>query len=96
MHISRREFGALAAAALAFRTRRAAAADPTVFVTGMDLPGNLDPAQILDVQSTQWGLNVYDNLYRYEGNPAKMVPWMATDHTVSANGLVWDFNCGRG
>jgi peptide/nickel transport system substrate-binding protein len=96
MHISRREFGALAAAALAFRTRRAAAADPTVFVTGMDLPGNLDPAQILDVQSTQWGLNVYDNLYRYEGNPAKMVPWLATDHTVSANGLVWDFKLRQG
>ena len=64
MHISRREFGALATAALAFRAARAEAADPTVFVTGMDLPGNLDPAQILDVQSTQWSLNVYDNLYR--------------------------------
>jgi peptide/nickel transport system substrate-binding protein len=96
MHISRREFGALAAAALAFRAQRAAAADPTVFVTGMDLPGNLDPAQILDVQSTQLGLNVYDNLYRYEGNPAKMVPWLATDHTVSANGLVWNFKLRQG
>ena len=65
MHISRREFGALAAAGLAFRARSAAASDPSVFVTGMDLPANLDPAQILDVQSTQWGLNAYDNLYRY-------------------------------
>jgi peptide/nickel transport system substrate-binding protein len=96
MHVSRREFGALAAAALAFRARRAAASDPSVFVTGMDLPANLDPAQILDVQSTQWGLNVYDNLYRYEGNPAKMQPWLATDHTVSADGLTWDFKLKQG
>src|SRR5580698_10330403 len=98
MHISRREFGAFAAgaAALAFRAERAAASDPSVFVTGMDLPANLDPGQILDVQSTQWGLNVYDNLYRYEGNPAKMQPWLATDHTVSADGLIWDFKLHQG
>src|ERR1700722_14400605 len=96
MHISRREFGALAAAALAFRAVRAEAADPTVFVTGMDLPANLDPAQILDVQSTQLGLNVYDNLYRYEGNPAKMQPLLATDHAVSADGLIWDFKLRPG
>jgi peptide/nickel transport system substrate-binding protein len=98
MHISRREFGVLAAAALAFRdhSASAAASDPSVFVTGMDLPANLDPAQILDVQSTQLALNVYDNLYRYEGNPAKMQPWLATDHTVSADGLIWDFKLHQG
>src|SRR5580692_4973656 len=98
MHISRRELGALAAAALVFRGRSAgaAASDPSVFVTGMDLPANLDPAQILDVQSTQLGLNTYDNLYRYEGNPAKMQPWLATDHTVSADGLIWDFKLRQG
>jgi peptide/nickel transport system substrate-binding protein len=96
MQLSRREFGVLAAAAVAFRARRASASDPTTFVTGMDLPANLDPAQILDVQSTQWGLNVYDNLYRYEGNPAKMEPWLATDHTVSADGLTWEFRLRQG
>jgi peptide/nickel transport system substrate-binding protein len=96
MHISRREFGMLAGAAMAFRARRAAASDPSVFVTGMDLPANLDPAQILDVQSTQLALNAYDNLYRYEGNPAKMQPWLATDYTVSADGLVWDFKLRQG
>src|SRR5580692_2579430 len=96
MNISRREFGALAATALAFRATCAAASDPSVFVTGMDLPANLDPAQILDVQSTQWGLNAYDNLYRYEGNPAEMRPWLATEHTVSADGLVWNFKLRQG
>ena len=80
-----------------FRGRSAdAATDPSVFVTGMDLPANLDPAQILDVQSTQMGLNVYDNLYRYEDNPAKIQPWLATDHTVSADGLIWDFKLRQG
>jgi peptide/nickel transport system substrate-binding protein len=96
MHLSRREFGALAAgAALAFRARPAAA-DPTVFVTGMDLPATLDPGQTLDVQATQWALNVYDNLYRYEGNPAEMKPWLATGHTVSGDGLTWDFQLRQG
>jgi peptide/nickel transport system substrate-binding protein len=97
MQISRREFGAWAAsAALAFRVGRAAAADPSVFVSGMDIPATLDPAQTLDVQATQWALNVYDNLYRYEGNPAEMKPWLATGHTVSGDGLVWDFTLRPG
>jgi peptide/nickel transport system substrate-binding protein len=97
MQISRREFGAWAAsAALAFRVGRAAAADPSVFVSGMDIPATLDPAQTLDVQATQWALNVYDNLYRYEGNPAEMKPWLATGHTVSGDGLVWEFTLRPG
>jgi peptide/nickel transport system substrate-binding protein len=96
MHISRRELGALAAAALVFRAQRAAASNPTVFVNGMDLPATLDPAQTLDVQATQWALNGYDNLYRYEGNPATLQPWLATAHTVSADGLIWDFTLRHG
>ncbi len=96
MQISRREFGALAAAALAFRAQSAAAAEDGVFVAGQDLPANLDPAQVLDVQATQYALNAYDNLYRYEGNPAKMQPWLATDHTVSADGLTWEFKLREG
>jgi peptide/nickel transport system substrate-binding protein len=96
MRISRREIGALAAAALVFRGQRAAAADPTTFLNGMDLPATLDPAQTLDVQAVQWALNGYDNLYRYEGNPAMLGPWLATDHTVSADGLTWEFKLRQG
>src|SRR3977135_4331424 len=96
MQISRREFGALAAAALAFRGQAAAAVEAGVFVAGQDLPANLDPAQVLDVQATQYALNAYDNLYRYESNPAKMQPWLATDHTVSADGLTWEFKLREG
>jgi hypothetical protein len=97
MSLSRREFGALAAsAAVLFAAGRAAASDPSVFVTGMDLPATLDPAQTLDVQATQWALNAYDNLYRYEDNPAEMRPWLATDHTISKDGLTWDFKLRQG
>ncbi|HXO91848.1 MAG TPA: ABC transporter substrate-binding protein [Stellaceae bacterium] len=94
--ISRREFGALASAALLFRTQRAVAGEPGVFVFGQDLPANLDPHQIQDLGMTQYALNTYDNLYRYEDNPPKMRPWLATDHTVSADGLIWEFKLREG
>ena len=74
MSISRREFGVLGAAALAFRARHASAGERDVFVFGQDLPANLDPRQILDLGMTGYALNTYDNLYRYEDNPPKMQP----------------------
>jgi hypothetical protein len=52
MSISRREFGVLGAAALAFRARHANAGERDVFVFGQDLPANLDPHQILDLGMT--------------------------------------------
>ena len=59
-------------------------------------PANLDPHQIQDLGMTQYALNTYDNLYRYEDNPPKMRPWLATDHTVSADGLIWEFKLREG
>lgn len=35
--------------------------------------------------------NMYDNLYRYRGNPAELKPWLASGHTVSEDGKVWTF-----
>jgi peptide/nickel transport system substrate-binding protein len=96
MRISRREFGALTGAALVFRAAHAEAADPDIFVPGQNLPANLDPHQILDVGATDYALNAYDNLYRYEDNPPKMQPWLAESHTVSPNGLIWDFKLRPG
>jgi hypothetical protein len=57
MSISRREFGVLGAAALAFRARHANAWERDVFVFGQDLPANLDPHQILDLGMTGYALN---------------------------------------
>jgi peptide/nickel transport system substrate-binding protein len=96
MEISRRDFARLASAAVVFRAARASAAEPSVFVAGQDLPVNLDPHQVLDVQAVVNALNAYDNLYRYEDNPPKMQPWLAEGHTVSPDGLVWEFKLRRG
>jgi peptide/nickel transport system substrate-binding protein len=96
MSISRREFGVLGAAALAFRARHANAGERDVFVFGQDLPANLDPHHILDLGMTGYALNTYDNLYRYEDNPPKMQPWLAISHTSSPDGLVWDFKLRQG
>ena len=49
MRITRRQFGAMAGAAVLLHDREAAAAQPDVLVPGWDLPGNIDPHQVLDV-----------------------------------------------
>ena len=51
------------------------------------MPANLDPHQVYDVPMQGLMLNAYDNLYRYQGDPPKIVPWLAESHTVSADGL---------
>src|ERR1700719_1969104 len=72
------------------------AATPGVLVTGDNLPTNLDPHQIFDVPMQFYSLNAYDNLYRYEGNPPELKPWLALSHTVSEDGLTWEFKLRQG
>lgn len=72
------------------------AGQPGVLVTGDNLPANLDPHQIFDVPMQLYSLNTYDNLYRYEGNPPEMKPWLALSHSVSEDGLTWDFKLREG
>ena len=71
-------------------------ARPGVLVTGDNLPANLDPHQIFDVPMQMYSLNAYDNLYRYQGNPPKIEPWLAESHTVSPDGLTWEFKLRPG
>jgi peptide/nickel transport system substrate-binding protein len=67
--------GPVAAGALAAGTLRSTqAADATTFVSGFGLQVNLDPHQIFDVPMQAMMLNAYDNLYRYQGDPPKIVP----------------------
>ena len=96
MRLTRREFATLTGAALLAPALPLRAESANIFVPGYNMPVNLDPHQVLDVGMTQYFLNTYDNLYRYEDNPAKMRPWLATDHTVSADGLTWDFKLRQG
>ncbi len=96
MRITRRQFGAMAGAAVLLRNAQATAAQPDVLVPGWDLPGNIDPHQVLDVPAQNVAFNLYDNLYRYEDNPPKLEPWLAESHTVSADGLTWEFKLRPG
>ncbi len=91
--ITRRGFGALAAAALAVP---AEAAEGSTFVSGWGLPTNLDPHQIFDVPMQTVMLNAYNGLYRYENDPPVLVPWLAQSHTVSDDGLSWEFKLRPG
>ena len=65
-------------------------------VWGDTLPATLDPHTIFDVPSQFVLLNAYDGLYRYQGNPPQLVPWLAESHTTSDDGLTWDFTLRPG
>jgi peptide/nickel transport system substrate-binding protein len=96
--ITRRQIGGLAAGALAVGTLplSARAADATTLVSGFQLPQNLDPHQVYDVPMQAMMLNTYDNLYRYQNDPPEIVPWLAESHTVSDDGLTWNFKLRSG
>jgi peptide/nickel transport system substrate-binding protein len=99
MHLplTRRQLGALTAGTmLAPGLGNAQAAESNTFVTAFGLPMNLDPHQVFDVPMQTLMLNAYDNLYRYEGDPPKVVPWLAESYTVSPDGLTWDFKLRPG
>ena len=72
------------------------AAAQNTLVWGDNLPANLDPHALYDVPSSFIQLNVYDNLYRYEGNPPRLKPWLAESHTASADGKTWEFKLRQG
>ena len=86
----------VASASLAALPAGAQNAKPGVLVSGDNLPANVDPHQVFDVPMQMYSLNVYDNLYRYQGNPPKLEPWLASGHTVSADGLTWEFKLRPG
>jgi ABC-type transport system substrate-binding protein len=90
--LGRRQVAGLAAGALvAGSLRSVQAADASTFVSGFGLPMNLDPHQVYDVPMQSMMLNAYDNLYRYQNDPPQIVPWLAESHTVSDDGLLWEF-----
>lgn len=73
-----------------------AAAQDSVMVWGDALPSNLDPHDPYDVPAALIQLNVYDNLYRYQGNPPQLQPWLAESHTASKDGRTWEFTLRKG
>ena len=88
--------GAAVAAGVVALAMQANAAQPGVLVSGDNLPANVDPHQIFDVPMQLYSLNTYDNLYRYQGNPPKLEPWLAQSHTVTPDCLTWVLKLGPG
>ena len=88
-----RLFAAMLAALLLFASPPAGA-QPRPLVWGDTLPAPLDMHAVFDVPSQFVLLNAYDGLYRYQGND--LVPWLAESHTVSADGLTWEFKLRPG
>lgn len=84
-------FAATVAAIGALAAAPPAAAQQRPLVWADQLPATLDPHAIFDVPSQFILLNVYDGLYRYQGNPPQLVPWLAQSHTTSPDGLTWEF-----
>jgi peptide/nickel transport system substrate-binding protein len=94
--MKRRTFliGAAAAAAIGIRPAFAQRKlDELIWAD--QLPGGLDPHVVFDVPMQGFMLNVYDQLYRYHGNPPELKPWLATGHEMSADGQTWTFALRR-
>lgn len=71
-------------------------AGPSRLTVGMPIPyDNLDPQSDYNNWLLVASVNLYDNLYRYEGNPPQVVPWLAERHEVSSDGLRWTFYLRR-
>jgi len=86
----------VAAAACLLLATSAEAAQGGVLISGDNLPANVDPHQVFDVPMQLYSLNAYDNLYRYQGNPPRLEPWLAQSHSVSSDGLTWEFKLRPG
>lgn len=87
-----------------FKTILAAVITATAVMTGstlaqdqirIGLPGEgdtLDPAHMSYVNSFSIATNIYSGLVRYAPGTIELVPDLATDWTVSDDGLTWTFN----
>ena len=62
-----------------------------------NLLSSLDPEAYSDSGSQTVQFNVYENLLRYVGSSTKTVsPWLASNYTVSPDGLTYTFNLRQG
>lgn len=69
---------------------------PDELIWADDLPGSLDPHAFFDVPMQGYMINVYDTLYVNKENPPKLVPWLATGHTISDDGMTVTFKLHEG
>ncbi len=88
--------GLIAAAFLFFPGVGMALEKHEVLTWGENSPASVDPAAARGVSGTFGRLNLYDSLYRYMDNPPKLIPWLAKSHTVSKDGITWEFTLRSG
>ncbi len=61
-----------------------------IYASAVDVP-NIDPAVGHDGAISETQKALYDTLYRHAGNPAELIPWLATGHEVSDDATEWTF-----
>lgn len=93
-----RLLGAAAFSALLAGTALAATPKDTLVVAwAIDDIITMDPAESFEISAGEIMGNAYDRLLRYDVNdPSKLVPDLATDWTVSADGKTFTFNLRPG
>ncbi|HET9662571.1 MAG TPA: ABC transporter substrate-binding protein [Thermomicrobiales bacterium] len=82
--------GALAAGSSLPALTAAQEGSVAIFASTVDIP-NIDPAIGHDGAISTTQKHLYDTLYRHHGNPAELIPWLATGHTVSDDAKTWTF-----
>jgi peptide/nickel transport system substrate-binding protein len=98
MHAQWRKVAALAAAATLALVAPAMAQTPTnVLVVGQIAePQSLDPQHVSAVNDFRILMNVYDGLVRYRDGTLEVEPALATDWSISEDGLEYTFNLREG
>lgn len=85
------------AAALAVAAPVAAQTPPNVLIVGQIAePQSLDPQHVSAVNDFRILMNVYDGLVRYKDGTLEVEPALATDWTISDDGLEYTFNLREG
>ncbi|MVS97854.1 ABC transporter substrate-binding protein [Devosia marina] len=87
----------LAATALALVSPAAAQTPPNVLIVGQIAePQSLDPQVSTAVNDFRILVNIYDGLVRYADGTLEVEPALATDWTISDDGLSYTFNLREG
>jgi ABC-type transport system substrate-binding protein len=83
------------AAGLGAMSATVAAQSRFVFANESDYD-TVDPHASFDVGRVAVRLNLYDGLMRWQSNPAKLEPWVAESHSISADGMTYTFKMRKG
>lgn len=77
------------------RAQAASAGATLIFGSAVPVP-SIDPAVGSDDAETNFMEALYDTLYRYQGNPPKLVPWLATSASSDRQGTTWTIHLRQG